>query len=840
MKDKKIFVVPSSHLDSCWLGTVEECLSRGNEILSMAIAIAEKDEDFRFYWETVLFLRDFLKNHPEKLDELKRLVHKGKIELLARWQGIWQHHTGEMQVRNVVYAKKFIQEKFGVNPPTSHIMDIPSSTPQFPQILAKSGIKYFILYRGGPEDVPLYYWKAPDGSKVLAWNAAVRFEGLNYGLNESIQKMEKLKLAEASKEILSKCPTSVAMTYMVDLLLPPKNLCQNVREWNKQSELKMTVATPIEYFREVEDVEGIPELAGEIPSVIGAGAFEHPDQNPFALEMKIGNRLLTAEKFATISHLLGYIDYPAFEIKEAWRRFLDASDHGSDATGGEEGDKRRREWRRMAEVYADQIIRDSLRPIAENVEVADEKCIPIVVFNPLSWERTDIVTAHATIYGDDVPFRKTEIMCKLSGEEYKEIKEEYLLRDHEGNAVPCQVIDIRDYTAREITFVFVAEKVPPLGYKTYYLWPVEKAPEFEKACKVKESAVENEYFTVKINEKTGNLNMFDKGLEEEVIEDLGVFQRKIKIIKEPKKTLRPSLGRKLKNAVERIEVKEEGPVRARLVIHGKRANALIKQEVTLYKKIRRIDLNTTIDWKKKRKIGLFDRSLESSPELSLVLQEFPIKAAKPSVTYGVPYGFNKPENVMPGSGPSSKDVWEIGFKKGWRKFREIQKWIDVSGEEYGVTIATDRVSFKLEPPTITACLVQWPDSCTSKFCIVPHRGGWKSAKAYRHGWELNNPLIPITVNDIFTHKRLPPQKSFCCIEPDDVIMTVMKKAEDGDQIVLRFYEAEGKPTETNIRFFKAVEKAAETNMLEEELKTLKRLDVKVGCQEIKTIKMWVE
>lgn len=839
MKDKRIFVIPSSHLDSCWLGTREECLSRGNEILSIAIALARKDEDFRFYWETVLFLRDFLKNHPEKLDKLKRLVHKGKIELLARWQGLWQHHTGEMQVRNVVYAKKFIQEKFGVNPLSSHIMDIPSSTPQFPQILAKSGIKYFILYRGGPEDVPLYYWRAPDGSKVLAWNAAVRFEGIDYGLNESAQEMKKLKLDEVAEGMLSKCPTSVAMTYMIDLLLPPKNLCQNVREWNKQSELKMTVATPIEYFREVEDTEGIPELEGEIPLIAGAGAFEHPDQHPFTLEMKIGNMLLTAEKFVTISHILGYTDYPAFEIKEAWRHFLDASDHGSDATGGEEADKRAREWRRMAEISAEQIARDSLRAIAENVEAADESCIPIVVFNPLSWERTDIVTAHATIYGGDVPFRKTEIMCRLSGEEYKEIKEEYLLKDHYGNVVPCQVIEIKDRTAREITFVFIAEKVPPLGYKTYYLWPVEKAPEFEKACKVQEMSMENNYFTLSIDEKTGNLNVFDKEQGEEVLEDLGIFQRKKKTVKEPGKLPRSSLGKKLKNALKRIEVKEDGPVRAKLVIHGRRSNVVAKQEVTLYKKLRRIDLNTTVDWEKKRELGLMERMMESPLESSFVFQEFPVKVPKPSVTYGVPYGFNQPENVMPGSGPSSKDVWETGFKKVWLRFREIQKWIDLSGEEYGVTVATDRVSFKIVPYPIAACLVEWPDSCTSKFSIVPHRGGWKEAKAYRYGWELNNPLISVTVNDTFTKKRLPPQKSFCHIESKNVVMTVMKKAEDEDQIVLRFYEAEGKPTKTNIRFFKIVEKAAETNMLEEEPRTLKKLSFKVSNQEIKTIKMWV-
>ena len=100
--------------------------------------------------------------------------------------------------------------------------------------------------------------------------------------------------------------------------------------------------------------------------------------------------LLAAEKFATIAYILGNIPYPGEQIHDAWLKLLEAMDHNNAGTGAENTRKLKKEYKRYASGVAVRIIRDSVRSIAENVEVKDNAAIPIVVFNPLSWRREDI------------------------------------------------------------------------------------------------------------------------------------------------------------------------------------------------------------------------------------------------------------------------------------------------------------------------------------------------------------------------------------------------------------------------------------------------------------------
>ncbi len=86
---REVYIVPFSHLDLYWAGTQEECLSRGNRIITKAIGLAERYPDFRFLLEDDDFVADFVDGHrgaPE-LEALKRLVKEGRIEDRAQVGG---------------------------------------------------------------------------------------------------------------------------------------------------------------------------------------------------------------------------------------------------------------------------------------------------------------------------------------------------------------------------------------------------------------------------------------------------------------------------------------------------------------------------------------------------------------------------------------------------------------------------------------------------------------------------------------------------------------------------------------------------------------------------------
>ena len=83
--------------------------------------------------------------------------------------------------------------------------------------------------------------------------------------------------------------------------------------------------------------------------------------------------------------------------------------------------------------------------------------------------------------------------------------------------------------------------------------------------------------------------------------------------------------------------------------------------------------------------------------------------------------------------------------------------------------------------------------------------------------------------------------SFVKVNPQNVILAVMKKAEDSSDTILRLYETAGNDSEAEIIFSNKVAGCFETDMLEKEIKNIpvngNSLKVPMGHCEIKTLKV---
>jgi len=135
----EVYFTPFSHLDFFWGGTREECLARGNGIIAQAIKLAKESAEFRFLLEDEVFVANYLESHkglPE-LEDFKRLVKEGRIEIPPKWAAIFQGlPDGEVHARNMALGKRYARAAFGVDPLVAHSGDLPDYTPQFPQILS--------------------------------------------------------------------------------------------------------------------------------------------------------------------------------------------------------------------------------------------------------------------------------------------------------------------------------------------------------------------------------------------------------------------------------------------------------------------------------------------------------------------------------------------------------------------------------------------------------------------------------------------------------------------------------------------------------------------------------
>lgn len=842
---REVYVVPFSHLDLFWLGSQEECLSRGNRIINEAIKIAKGDKNFHFLLEIVIFVKNFVESHPEKIKELKKLIKDGRIEVGPRWAGIYQNpQSGEDLVRNILYAKEFLREFLDTDVETANLGDLPGYTPQYPQILAKTGIHNIIVTRGCPKNIPLYFWQAPDGSKVLTWHSINGYSwARDRGLHRDKEKMQRKELEEEIKEMGKLTPAPILMHWGVDLILPTKNLSQNIKEWNQRSEIKLKLATPTHYFTEAKKVSEIPIISGEIPSVWPP--IDMTKLNYSLLDIPATNILLSAEKFATISYLLGFLEYPTEEFKRAWQRLLQGMDHNGNGQGAIEGDERKLEYRKMAIFVGEEILRSSLRVVAENVKVEQgSQCNPIVVFNSLSWDRDGLANAHVTFHGDIEAFDIAK---------YRNV----VLRDRVGKEIPFQYLDVREGVSRDVTISFYAKNVPSIGYNTFYLVPSHKTPNYGKSCQISEPGelepgeieskkwplrkevivLENEYYLVRVNKLTGIIDITDKKIKQEIIQGMKLFAVEEKSANLWART--EFTGRTFENAINEVKIVGNGPISAKVSIKGKIRESVTRQEIILYKDIPRIDVVDIINW-------------EAGQPLR-IQQLFPLQIKNSQVNYGIPYGVNSFENVQLDGGPIRRDEIPENI---WKCSREIQKWIDVSNEKYGVIIASNERAVEVEKLSLIKFnLIRGTQSPFCKiikdgrfeylwnppkgeyifrFGLRSHKGDWEKAKSYRDGWELVNPLICVSVNDPVSKKNLPPQKSFCNVSADNVLITVLKKGEKNGQPILRCYETEGIPKKIKINFFKEIKSIIETNLLEDGLKPFKG---QINKNEIKTLSL---
>jgi alpha-mannosidase len=840
-----VYVIPFSHLDLMWAGTLEECLSRGGRITTKAIEIANRHPEFRFLLEDGVFAADYVDAHrgaPE-VAELKRLVKEGRIEIGAEWVGIYQNlPRGEALVRNLVYGKQYAREVFQVDPQAAVLTDVPGFTEQLPQILVKSGTPCMVMTRMGPPDCSLFRYRSPDGSAALVWSTIKGYGwGIGLGLHrDALNETNFARIAQSVGQVQATTTGPIYLGWGTDLFAPSENLVSNVALLNQRlAPMQFRLATPAEYFRAASKVEGIPEISGEVPSSWGNILTSLVQLWPPA--MKAADTLLTAEKFAAINFALGYADYPQKEFESLWKCALAAMDHNNFGQGGYIGDERKLEYAATATMRGGQIIRDSLRNIAERVQRPFARCTPIVVFNPMNWERDDVISTHVSLYGDVPPGDIRDYLHAMR------------LVDEKGVSVPFYVEQSYGTVSRAFEIVFVARGVPSLGYKTYFIVPAENREEFPNACELKldepdparpkrvlgADQVENGFYRVTVDRATGRITVFDKELDRPVVKDMeivGYENRGGNSI-----AVEPVTGRQPVNMVNDVKIEENNPARTVVRIDGDLGGVAVTQRLFLYGGLKRVDLENTVDWKQGR--------------LMKIEQVFPYEHPDAQIRYGIPYGSAAGSDIMPKSGPRGSDELP---RSQWEKWRQIQDWIFAGTPEWGLTISADRQLMILDDGMIRSGMLRGTYSTTvftrdGKQVLIPvppaakyvchysltsGKGDWMAAKSYRTGMAFSAPLIPVSAVDELSAKSLPSTHSFCSLEAGNLVVTALKKADHDNAVVLRVVEMDGSKAETPVEFLGHDSSFSPVNLLEESPRgAVEQQTLKLKPYEISTVRL---
>ena len=152
--------------------------------------------------------------------------------------------------------------------------------------------------------------------------------------------------------------------------------------------------------------------------------------------------------------------------------------------------------------------------------------------------------------------------------------------------------------------------------------------------------------------------------------------------------------------------------------------------------------------------------------------------------------------------------------------RSIENWIGADGNGFGVTMSSSVVAADWINPANPAdnrtilqpILLASRKSCHSKgneylqtgdhhfrFSLTSHEAGWPHG--YRFGKESNENLQESVGCVPYENASMPEEMSFFGVDSDDIIISAVKKAEDDDAVIVRFYEMEGKDSEPQIKIF---------------------------------------
>jgi alpha-mannosidase len=216
---------------------------------------------------------------------------------------------------------------------------------------------------------------------------------------------------------------------------------------------------------------------------------------------------------------------------------------------------------------------------------------------------------------------------------------------------------------------------------------------------------------------------------------------------------------------------------------------------------------------------------------------FPVSAHNDKATFEIPFGSVQRPTAR--NTPAEKAQFEV----------PAERWADISDGKHGFSLLNDcKYGYDAKGNVLRLSLLrspEWPDPHADEgqhdftYSLYPHGGNWQQAQTIRRGYELNYKLVPFTAEK---HEGdLSTEHSFFQVQPDNVIITAIKRAEDDDSLIVRFYEWSGKTTDVKLQVPPGAQQASDADLMEKASASLPLengvVTVHTGPFEIKTVRL---
>ena len=805
---QKCFLVCNAHLDPVWLWSWEEGLTEAISTFRVAADFCEQYPGFVFNHNEALLYEWVERNDPKLFRRIQRLVTKGRWHIAggSYLQPDLIGASGESLIRHFLVGKEYFKKKFAEEPTTAYNFDSFGHPQGFIQILTGCGYDSYVFCRPGRGVLSLpvgsFRWRHASGVEVVArrsdehyitqgellnnmkggdWGGYFRAEGDfmflwgigNHGGGPSHDEYADLKKLTAEfpdNEFIESCPE--------------------------------------EFFRHSLAARGrdsLPIVRGDFKP-----AFEGCYTSMHLLKMKHRQTeilMRLTETAAAIAWWRGQHGYPGADLAVAWKDILFSEFHdilpGSGIQRVEEeslgllGHAQEILRRKKAEIFISRLRNESL---------AERNETPIFVFNPHGWEVTQEVEIE---YGIDRQFAldavERRILC--SGKPVAaqfEKAEENLLNESWGEwrkrAVFLATIPALSHQRFETGYT-----VLPPGQIVRWKSPV--------LPKSRLFSIETEQLRVAINLKTGLLEQVDCGGETilakasclpVIFEDLCHSWTTMPKWQQPAARFELASPRQAVKIIGSqhthrhfpegkppVSILEDGPIRLVVEAVFVSGNSFVVQRYVISKKIPVLRIEQDIFWTEHdRKLCL---EFNHNPKLDRVQAEkcYSIDDEQPLAAAGHEMDFQHFLRFSQRRGDQAFAVVSHGTH-AYSHLRNKVRLNILRSPGYATHVEhispeTDRYLNRYIPR-------QDQGSRTARFTFLFGDRAATTDSATRGAYEASLPLEPFVYFPTNRKNPAPFRSSFAAVSAANVVIVAIKKAESGDDLVIRLWETAGRKT----------------------------------------------
>jgi alpha-mannosidase len=771
-KDGVLHLCGNSHLDVVFLWTHAEFVRKLARTHASTLRLMEQYPAYIFSQSQPLMYQEMKDNYPTMYEEVKERVRQGRWEVIGAF---WVEPdcnlvSGESFVRQLLHGVRFTEREFGITPQTCWCPDVFGNAWTMPQILVKSGLKYFVTHKmvvwndTNPWTKHTFWWQGPDGSRVLGVVPPTHFIG-----TVEPDHMSAHWAAFSDKDTIRESLYNFG--------------------WGDGGG-----GPDPEMLEYAKRYTSFPGITPAIPNTI-EGALSSMEQKAHGADLPVVNDELYLEEHrgvhttkarlkkrnrgceilyrkAELWSCFSRRPYPRDALDAGWKDVLTNQFH--DSLPGSH----------IPTVYLDlleaydraeatglEALAQAQQDIVARIDTSGA-IRAVVVFNSLPHARTALVKI-------DAPPGDVHVLGP------------------DGAEIPSQ--RIADFETGAPLLVFEAASLPPVGYAAYRLVDGPGTETFEE-LDAGARHLETEALRAELNDEGELVGLACKRAGRALLSP----ERRGNVLKlyedVPGKyeawDIAPTYTKKeFALGSASVELVARGPVMAAIEVKRSFGNSTLRQRISATRLGARLDFQTWVDWREQQK---------------LLKVRFYTPLVTRTATYDIAYG------TIERSAYRNNSFEEARFEV------PAHWWMDLSQPDAGLSLLNDcKYGHEAFDGMMSLSLLRGPlnpdpqsdqEEHVFTYALYPHCGTWREARTMQEAADLND-RVEAVVTD--AHEGdLPASHSFMSVNSPRVTLEALKRAQDTDALVVRLVERHGASGPVEVTFAGGVTAISECDLLE--------------------------